>query len=464
MTAMNYRLLNFVRLKSLDNWRFNDIGRYDNLFRAKTVYFKEIIGKTTTTKEKIIDNKKYPIIGVRAYGNGAFISRIEKGENLKMKVYQVCKKNHLIWCKVDTKNGAFGIITESFENSYASSNMSLAKIDLAKVNLDYLQLIFKFPKFNSYMDNAVTGSTNRRYLTFEQILNTIQIPLPDLPIQEQVVCIYNKKLTQAQEAENQANELEKNIENYLLSELGIEKPKAVEKKEGLQFVKFKEINSWSIDKISYNDLNNFKNAKKLSDESVMETFRGKSPKYEENGKAIILNQKCNRWNEIKLEFAKTVNKDWFNSINKKFKTLENDILINSTGDGTIGRSSLVTKDFEDLIYDSHILLLRLNQEVINPTFFVYQFNSTFIQNQIEQIKSAQSTKQTELGLENLFKLNFSIPQRIYDKNGNVDIENDIQTKIANHITTEKEKIKSLRQQAEDLRKQAKETFENEIFA
>jgi restriction endonuclease S subunit len=40
---------------------------------------------------------------------------------------------------------------------------------------------------------------------------------------------------------------------------------------------------------------------------------------------------------------------------------------------------------------------------------------------------------------------------------------EIQTQIVNHITTQKEQIKNLRQQAEKLRKQAKENFEKEIF-
>jgi restriction endonuclease S subunit len=180
-------------------------------------------------------------------------------------------------------------------------------------------------------------------------------------------------------------------------------------------------------------------------------FRGKSPKYKEDGNRTILNQKCNRWNNVEIEHVKKVDDNWFNSVDENFKTIENDILINSTGEGTIGRSSIVTKKFENFLCDSHILLLRLKKELINPLFIVYQFNSIFIPKQIEQIKSAQSTKQTELGIDNLLKIKFAIP----------DLES--QTKIVNHINTQKAEIMKLRTQVECLRKQAKTDFEAAIF-
>lgn len=106
-----------------------------------------------------------------------------------------------------------------------------------------------------------------------------------------------------------------------------------------------------------------------------------------------------------------------------FLTRENDILINSTGDGTIGRASIVSKEHEGLLYDSHIILLRLNTELINPLFFVYFNNSKLGQKQIENIKSAKSTKQTELGVGNLLKLQFPLPD--------IDIQREIVLEIKN---------------------------------
>ena len=460
MYITNYRIV--------FNWQLATFTKIDNIFNTKysLVHFSEIISKTAVQKENISNEKSYKIVGVKSYGKGAYLNRTVKGNTLTMKQYQVCSIDYLIWCKVDTKNGAFGIITKEFEGCYASSNMSLAKIDTAKIDLEYFQLIFKYPVFNKYMDRLAVGSTNRKYLSFEQILNQIKISLPPLNIQEKLVKSYQHKLAKAIEAERKAKELEEGIETYLLRELGIEKAKKIDINKKLTIVNSKKITEWSVDNILFKEV--LKSTKYAfsplkKDNYIVDVFRGKSPKYEDGGTAIILNQKCNRWNEIKLEFAKKVNEPWLSNINPKNKTKENDILINSTGDGTIGRSSLVTNQFENLIYDSHILLLRLNQALVNPSFMVYLFNSVFIQEQINKLKSAQSTKQTELGLENLFKIKFIIPPRTYTANGKIDEIKDIQTQIVNHITAQNEAIKRLKNEAETLRNAAKQEFEKEIF-
>ena len=182
-----------------------------------------------------------------------------------------------------------------------------------------------------------------------------------------------------------------------------------------------------------------------------EISRGKSPKYDSLSRAIILNQKCNRWNNIELKYAKNVNKKWLESLNSKLFTQEGDVLINSTGEGTIGRASIIRKGFDGLLFDSHILLLRVNELEINPSYYVELFNSSFGQKQVNDIKSAQSTKQTELGVNNLNKIVFPLPPL------------KVQNKIAETITQMKTEIKDLKTHAKNNRQQAIKNFESEIF-
>ena len=75
--------------------------------------------------------------------------------------------------------------------------------------------------------------------------------------------------------------------------------------------------------------------------------------------------------------------------------------------------------------------------VCNPLFFVYFNNSKLGQKQIENIKSAKSTKQTELGVGNLLKLQFPLPD--------IDIQREIVLEIKNLETQiEDLKIKSVK--------------------
>lgn len=68
--------------------------------------------------------------------------------------------------------------------------------------------------------------------------------------------------------------------------------------------------------------------------------RGKSPVCAQESKEYLLNQKCNRWDEIDLSFVKTADPLWLERIDRSLFTQLNDILINSTGEESIGRASL----------------------------------------------------------------------------------------------------------------------------
>ena len=152
--------------------------------------------------------------------------------------------------------------------------------------------------------------------------------------------------------------------------------------------------------------------------TITEILRGKGPKYEDNTDFRILNQKCVRWGNIDTSFCKTVDKQWFESISKECLTTQKDILINSTGEGTIGRSSAVTSDAINMPYDSHVLLIR-PYKCLNKYIEIF-INGIEGQAQINRSKGAKTTKQTELGVDKTKNLLIPLPplneqQRIVDK-------------------------------------------------
>lgn len=131
----------------------------------------------------IEDDKTYIIAGMQSYGKGVVNKRTEKGSDMKMKKYQLIKENQLMWCKVDTKNGAFGVTTDENIGALASTNMALTNINLEKVNPKFLQLLFTIPYFYNYINELCTGTTNRKYLKVAEVLEKIEIP--DLSLEEQ---------------------------------------------------------------------------------------------------------------------------------------------------------------------------------------------------------------------------------------------------------------------------------------
>lgn len=459
MQAIVNRYIENIDYLNLYSWDVKAYLHKSNLFNSKYpfVLFGEFLKKPSIEKIKIDDELEYKILGVRSYGKGVFANRTVKGKTLKMREYQKAKANHLFWCKVDTKNGAFGVIKEDLADGVASSNMAFAKIDTSKINIDFLQLLFTSKVVMQYLDSFVTGTTNRKYIRSEQLLNEIKIPLPSLKEQEALVKDYHSKLYEAESLTKKSNDLETEIEEYLYESLGLSKQEVQHKKNiSLQFVNFENITEWGLDKIL--SVSNHKSSKysltsiEENPQLAISLFRGKSPKYKDGTSSFILNQKCNRWNEIDLAFVKSVDEEWLKSVDVNNLTKEGDVLINSTGEGTIGRASYIKKKFGGMLYDSHLLLLRLDSNKINPELFVEIFNSKYGQDQVNDIKSAQATKQTELGTSNLARILFPLPD-------NLEVQNRIVNKIKELKLVKSKNI----DKAISLVKEAQIEFENTIY-
>ncbi|UKB82609.1 restriction endonuclease subunit S [Chryseobacterium sp. MEBOG06] len=257
--------IRFVKFSTLYNWDVKQFVESSSIYtdNLKIVPFKQFARPASLNRIHIQDDEDYKILGVRSYGFGAYVNRKVKGKSLKMKVYQQVKSNHLYWCKVDTKNGAFGIITEEISDGVASSNMTLAELDLSVINPDFLQIFFKSKKFNEYMDSFVTGTTNRKYIRPSQIFEDIKIPLPPLNdedakiksisneiTQKKLVDSYFKKIEEAEIAKINAQDTEKKIEEYLFEELGINEINHRDSNYGLSFIRFKNLTKWSVNDIS----------------------------------------------------------------------------------------------------------------------------------------------------------------------------------------------------------------------
>lgn len=129
--------------------------------------------------------------------------------------------------------------------------------------------------------------------------------------------------------------------------------------------------------------------------------RGKSPKYSDKENNFpILNQKCIHWQNIYYEHVKFLTKDFWENIDEERFLKSGDILLNSTGTGTIGRASIYyPSKFKKITVDSHITIIRAKKN-INPYFIFYFLASPYVQTDIEIIFSG-STDQVELNLPSI---------------------------------------------------------------
>ncbi|CAG1003662.1 hypothetical protein METP2_03488 [Methanosarcinales archaeon] len=131
--------------------------------------------------------------------------------------------------------------------------------------------------------------------------------------------------------------------------------------------------------------------------------RGISPKYDDLSRQIVINQKCIRDGRFNLNL---VRRHSTKVPVEKFVKF-GDVLINSTGIGTLGRVAQICQEISDCTVDSHVSIVRPNDRVSHEYFGSYlatlepHFDSQGI----------GSTGQTELGRETIAKTIFLLPPK-----------------------------------------------------
>ena len=152
--------------------------------------------------------------------------------------------------------------------------------------------------------------------------------------------------------------------------------------------------------------------------------RGKSPKYSETDKTYpVFAQKCNlKEGGISLEQARFLDPSTVDKWDSKYKLQTGDVLVNSTGTGTVGRTRLFDESclgkYPFVVPDSHVSVIRTFEEIRAEYVFAYM-SSQLTQLYIEE-NLAGSTNQKELYIGALENLNFPLPplaeqQRIVQK-------------------------------------------------
>lgn len=131
--------------------------------------------------------------------------------------------------------------------------------------------------------------------------------------------------------------------------------------------------------------------------------RGISPKYDDSG-YLVINQRCIRDNRIYFSNARFSNIDK-TKVSKNKQLHRWDVLVNSTGVGTLGRVAQIKKDTTLTTVDSHVTIVRPDLTKFDGRYFGYSMVAQ--QSYIESL-GAGATGQTELSRERLSEITVPI--------------------------------------------------------
>lgn len=160
--------------------------------------------------------------------------------------------------------------------------------------------------------------------------------------------------------------------------------------------------------------------------------RGSVPVYADDGAARALGQKANQyggivWDRTRLQACEVVP-----AVMRGFLR-SGDVLVNSTGTGTLGRVGYFDSAPDDLpcVADGHITIVRADRSAVDPRYLFYWLSSTVFQAYLFQALVVGATNQIELSREGLAAApillpNLAVQRRIVELlDGRVGKINDV---------------------------------------
>lgn len=326
---------------------------------------------------RISDFETYKRCRVQLHAKGIMLRDTVSGSEIKTKEQQVCRAREFLVAEIDAKVGGFGVIPDELDGSIVSSHYFLFEINEEKLDRRFLDYFVRTPFFRDQV--AARGSTNYAAIRPHHVLQ-YQIPLPPLPEQHRIVARIEELAAKVEEARGLRRRVVDEIDALLNAALH-----RLFGSAGLGVAGRQPISRFST------------------------ILRGRGPIYTDGSGKLAINQKCVRWEGIDTTHAKEVSDAWVHSIPAQFLLQEHDVVVNSTGEGTIGRASVVSQNAIGLAFDSHVLVVRPERDMLLPSYLAYFLKSPIGQATIEDTKGAKTTKQTELGTAKLGDISLPVP-------------------------------------------------------
>ena len=203
---------------------------------------------------------------------------------------------------------------------------------------------------------AQLDAIDKAYEEYRELQQTMKAKLLDLAIQG--------KLTDQRAEDGDARDLFNDIQK--------EKQRLIAEKK---IKKEKPLPEIEADEIPFEIPTNWMWAR-LGDIVSKTIKRGKSPKYSITGDVLVFAQKCNtKPGRINLELAKKLDLSTLKKYPEEEFMLSGDIVINSTGNGTMGRVGFF-RDKDNpynlkIVPDSHVTTIRVLHDLIDSQYIFY---------------------------------------------------------------------------------------------
>lgn len=315
------------------------------------------------------------------------------------KKYKLEKEDILI-ARTGSTIGINTFIDKDYKSVYNNGLIRL-RIDKSKYNSKFIYYVIQTNKFKNYINGIAFGTTGQPNMKINDLLKFKFCYIP-LEIQNKIVKILDnldKKIEFNSEINNNLHEYCKLLWKRTFSKEA--------RKEKLE-------------------------------EVCIEITRGYTKNYVEKSNIINFNQKVNKGEKLEKQYFKYLSESQIIPENRFVR--KNDILLNSLGQGTLGRVHLYRENYSNIVADQHITIIRTNNDIINSYYLYYLLITSEYQKELEglvtgttgmQMLNISSIRNLKIPIPSKFDLDFfeSKVSCIQEKINSNNLENEILSQL-----------------------------------
>lgn len=436
-----------VKVSVLKKTRFSELIKWNvsELLTNKVVgkYKNQPLTNYLIRSKNAIDIKDevlYKQITIHQFGEGVSLRCEKYGKEIGTKRQFIAKKGQFIISRIDARNGSFGIVPEFLDGAIVTNDFWL--FDVKNADADFLRLLLSSKKINSFWQSKSNGTTNRQRVDFEDFIRS-SLPIPPLEEQKVIIQKYQETIAQAEQIEKKIEKEISEIDNYLLSCLQIKINKK-ERKSGISFIKFSELNQWN----TFDSRKSFECTKYPL--VTLASISKDKPIYGAAYKTV------NKVSDIRYIRITDINEDGTlsnevvsaSNFSEQYLLQKHDLLFARSG-ATVGKTFLYEEKYGKAIFAGYLIRFKLNEETVNPYYLLAFTKSSAYKQWIND--NMRVAAQPNINSQQYSDSLIPLPPL------------SVQEEIVNHINEIKTQIKELRRQALELREQAKKDFEGSVF-
>jgi len=284
----------------------------------------------------------------------------------------------LVFSKIDARNGAIGLIPEGIGKAVVTSEYPVFTPRAAKLRGDYLHHLLHAKHFRAALQRKASGTSGRKRVAAEGFLR-LEVPVPALDEQEQLVAAYDATLASAAEMEAKAEAIERSGWEAFEAAVGLTPPPPLPDRP-VFVARFKDVERWSHEGI----LRGFSNPSESKKGVVvvplghmakvsygLQKCPANRPGVHARPYLRVANVQRGVLDLREIKYIDVPDEDM-----PKLRLETGDVLLcEGNSPDLVGRGAIWGCEIEDCVHQNHILRVRVDRKRLLPEFVLAVINS-----------------------------------------------------------------------------------------